>query len=80
MEDVKLTVTDSALHAASQEALKRGSGARGLRSVFEEVMMEIMFDIPSRNDIEECIVDEDVIRKKKPPILESRDKKKAKSA
>lgn len=80
MEDVKLSITEPALHAASQEALKRGSGARGLRSVFEEVMMDIMFDIPSRTDVEECLVDDAVIRKKKTPILTLKEKRKAQSA
>jgi ATP-dependent Clp protease ATP-binding subunit ClpX len=69
MENVKLTFTEDALHATAKEAIKRGSGARGLRSILEEVMLDIMFELPSRKDISECIINGEVVQKKKPPIL-----------
>ncbi|MCX7919617.1 MAG: ATP-dependent Clp protease ATP-binding subunit ClpX [bacterium] len=69
LENVKLTFTEDALHATAKEAIKRGSGARGLRAILEEVMLDIMFELPSREDIKECIITEEVVRKKKSPIL-----------
>ena len=80
MEDVKLNVSESALSAASQEALKRGSGARGLRSIFEEVLLDVMFDIPSREDVIECNLDGDVFKKIKKPEIIIKDSKKSNSA
>jgi len=68
-EGVKLTITDTALRAISKEAIAFGSGARSLRSIFEDFMLDIMYDLPERRDIEECIVDEQVVKKKKPPIF-----------
>ena len=56
MDDVKLTFTDDALKAIAEEALRRKTGARGLRSIIERIMLDVMFDAPSRKDVEECIV------------------------
>jgi ATP-dependent Clp protease ATP-binding subunit ClpX len=61
MENVELTFTDGALKALAQKAIKRGTGARGLRSILETIMLDIMFDIPSREDISACIIHEDVV-------------------
>ncbi|MDI6782972.1 MAG: ATP-dependent Clp protease ATP-binding subunit ClpX [bacterium] len=69
MEEVKLTFTEDALHTTAKEAIKRGSGARGLRAILEDVMLDIMFDLPSREDIRECIITGEVVQKKKSPIL-----------
>ena len=69
MENVKLKFTEDALRAVAVEALKRKSGARGLRAILEEAMMDIMYDIPSREDVKEVVVNEDVINKKDKPIL-----------
>jgi ATP-dependent Clp protease ATP-binding subunit ClpX len=80
MEEVKLTFTEDALHATAKEAIKRGSGARGLRSILEEVMLDIMFELPSRKDISECIINGEVVQKKKPPILIFHPTQKAKPA
>lgn len=80
MEDVKLTFTEDALHATAKEAIKRGSGARGLRSILEEVMLDIMFELPSREDISECIITGEVVQKKKTPILVFHPIQKAKPA
>lgn len=74
MENARLTLTDGAIRAAAKEAMHRKIGARGLRAILEEVMMEIMFDLPSSNDIKECIINENVIRGQGKPILILRDR------
>jgi len=68
-EDVKLKFTEDALRAVAKEALNRKSGARGLRAIVEDAMIDIMFEIPSRDDVREVIINEDVIMKKEDPIL-----------
>ncbi len=80
MEDVKLTITEPGLYAAARESIKRGAGARGLRSILEEMLLDVMFEIPSREDILECIVDENVVRKLSKPILVTRDSNNANTA
>ncbi|MDJ0784000.1 MAG: ATP-dependent Clp protease ATP-binding subunit ClpX [Desulfosarcinaceae bacterium] len=69
MEDVNLRLTDSALAAIADEALKRKSGARGLRAIMESCMLDIMYDIPSAENVKECVIGEDVILNKEDPIL-----------
>ncbi|PIR22956.1 MAG: ATP-dependent Clp protease ATP-binding subunit ClpX [Deltaproteobacteria bacterium CG11_big_fil_rev_8_21_14_0_20_45_16] len=69
LENVKLKFTEDALRAVSKEALRRKSGARGLRAILEESMIDIMYEIPSRDDVKEVIINEDVITKKEKPIL-----------
>jgi len=69
LENVKLKFTEDALRAVSKEALRRKSGARGLRAILEDAMIDIMYDIPQRDDVKEVIVNEDVITKKEKPIL-----------
>ena len=61
MDDVTLTFTDDALHAVAEKAIERNTGARGLRSILEEVMTQIMFDIPSRDDIAAVTITRDCI-------------------
>ncbi|MGH2065853.1 ATP-dependent Clp protease ATP-binding subunit ClpX, partial [Aerococcus sp. L_4] len=61
MDNVELTFTDEALEAIAQKALDRKTGARGLRSIIEEAMLEIMFEIPSREDVSKVIITESVI-------------------
>lgn len=68
-EKVDLKFTDDALHAIAKEALIRKTGARGLRGVIENAMLDIMFEIPSKTDVKECIIDADVIRRTKKPTL-----------
>lgn len=68
-EDVKLSFTEDALHAVAQKAIARKSGARGLRSVMEEAMLDIMYDIPSIEDVEECIINEQVITEGEYPVI-----------
>jgi len=69
IEKVKLRFTEGALVAIAQEALKRKTGARGLRSILETIMLDIMYDLPSQNNIQECIISEDTIRNKEKPIV-----------
>ncbi len=69
IEGVALRFTDSALSAIANEGLKQKSGARGLRSVLENCLLNIMYEIPSIKDVKECVVGEDVILNKEEPIL-----------
>ncbi|CAH0418197.1 ATP-dependent Clp protease ATP-binding subunit ClpX [Periweissella ghanensis] len=69
MEDVELEFTTEALHAMAHLAITRNTGARGLRSIIEEVMRDIMFDLPSRDDIKKVIVDEDTVNRHAEPQL-----------
>jgi ATP-dependent Clp protease ATP-binding subunit ClpX len=69
IENVKLKFTPEALQAVAREAIKRQSGARGLRSILEDVMMNLMYEIPSRRDIKEAVITEGVILNKEEPIL-----------
>lgn len=75
MDDVKLTFTEDALKAIAEEALKRKTGARGLRSIIERIMLDVMFDAPSRKDVEECVVTKDSVVDGKPPQLKLRSSK-----
>ena len=68
-ENVKLHFTDGSLRAIAREALKRKSGARGLRAILENVMLDIMYDLPSQNTIKECVINEDVILSSASPII-----------
>ena len=69
MEGVKLQFTEGALRAIAREAMRRESGARGLRAILENIMLDIMYEIPSKGNVKECIVSEDVILKGESPIL-----------
>ena len=68
-DGVDLTFNDAALKAIAQESIKRNTGARGLRGVMEGAMLDIMFEIPSKLYVKECIIDEEVIKEGKPPKL-----------
>ena len=70
LEDVKITFEENALAAIATKALKRGTGARGLRAILEEVLMDVMFDIPAREDVLEVKVTESCITNGTPPLLE----------
>ncbi len=69
IEGVKLTFTDEALRAIAKLSAERKSGARGLQAIMEDTMLDIMYEIPSRNDIRECLINEDVVLSKEKPIL-----------
>jgi ATP-dependent Clp protease ATP-binding subunit ClpX len=68
-EEVRLRFTDGALRAVARQAIKRKSGARGLRSILEGVMLDLMYDIPSRDDVEECVINEEVIEQGNKPLM-----------
>lgn len=69
MEDVTLRFTEGSLKAVAHEAMKRNSGARGLRSILENIMLDIMYEIPSQPDIRECVISEEVVTKRETPLL-----------
>ena len=69
LEGVNLRFTDSALSAVSTEALKRKSGARGLRAIMETSMLDIMYTLPSVENVKECVIGEDVVLNNEAPIL-----------
>jgi ATP-dependent Clp protease ATP-binding subunit ClpX len=72
-DDVELAFEDEALESIAEEALKRGTGARGLRAILEEVLLEVMYELPSRTDVTKCVVDRDVVLHKVAPTLLSED-------
>ena len=80
LETVRITFEESALRAVAQKALKRGTGARGLRAILEEVLLNVMFDLPSRDDVVEVRVTEACILNGSPPMLEIAPKRQKKEA
>lgn len=74
LENIDLVFEDAALDAIAEQALKRNTGARGLRSVLEDAMLEIMFEIPSQKNIDKCTISKDVILDKEKPRLTYRGK------
>ena len=68
-EDVTLRFTEGALAAVAREARKRKSGARGLRSILETAMLDVMYDLPSQNNVRECVISEEVVLNHESPIL-----------
>jgi len=77
MEKVKLSFTREALRAVAKEALRRHSGARGLRAIMEDSMLEIMYDVPFREGVKECRITDGVILKKEPPQVTFEKEKKS---
>jgi ATP-dependent Clp protease ATP-binding subunit ClpX len=69
MEGVDLSFTDPALHGIAKEALTRKTGARGLRAILEEIMFDAMYELPGKNNVRECVVTDEVVQRKKDPIL-----------
>jgi ATP-dependent Clp protease ATP-binding subunit ClpX len=69
LEDVELKFTDEALLAVAKDAVKRKSGARGLRAILESVMLDIMYDLPSMPSVQECVIGEEVIVRNESPLL-----------
>lgn len=78
LDGVSLDFSQDALKAVSEEALKRNTGARGLRSILEEVMLEVMYDIPSRTDVAKCTITRETIVRREPPRIIAVDRKKKK--
>jgi ATP-dependent Clp protease ATP-binding subunit ClpX len=69
MDGVTLKFTDGALRAIARAAMKNKAGARGLRAILENAMLDIMYDVPSRRNVREIVISEDTIDKKEPPII-----------
>ena len=69
LDNVRLKFTDSALSAIAKKAIQRKTGARGLRSILEEIMLDVMYEIPSQKGIRECFITEDSIVKRERPLL-----------
>jgi ATP-dependent Clp protease ATP-binding subunit ClpX len=69
LDNVELVLTEDALEAAAEEALGRKTGARGLRTILEETLLDVMYEIPSRKDVVKCVVNGDTIRRKVRPLL-----------
>jgi ATP-dependent Clp protease ATP-binding subunit ClpX len=78
LDDVSVEFKDGSLQAIAEEAIKRNTGARGLRAIMEEVLLDVMFELPSRDDIGRCVITCDVIMKREKPILVTRDSKRKK--
>jgi len=77
LDNVELIVADEALKAIAEAALEKEIGARGLRTVFEEVMLDVMFDIPSSPDIVQCLINEETVREgKRPQLIRESDEQK----
>ncbi|HTR22172.1 MAG TPA: ATP-dependent Clp protease ATP-binding subunit ClpX [Gemmatimonadales bacterium] len=69
LEDARLTIEKDALREIAKKALKRGTGARGLRAILEEMMTDIMFDLPSRDDVREVAITAECVTEGRPPLL-----------
>ena len=69
LDNVRLRFTEPALKQVAKKAIKKKTGARGLRSILEGVMLDVMFEVPSEKTIKECLINEDVIEKKEKPVL-----------
>jgi ATP-dependent Clp protease ATP-binding subunit ClpX len=69
MDNVELVFTPDALEAVAEQAIKRGTGARGLRAILEEVLLNTMYDLPSRTDIDQVLIDREVVVNKVNPTL-----------
>ena len=69
MEGVKLDFTEDALQAIAVEAIRRGTGARGLRAVLEEAMLDVMYDMPSSPDVIGCTISRESVSKDAAPLL-----------
>src|SRR5213596_1187691 len=80
LEEVQLTFDEAALRAVAQKALKRGTGARGLRAIVEEILTDVMFDLPTREDVEEVKITEGSVIHGTPPLLEISPQRKKKEA
>jgi ATP-dependent Clp protease ATP-binding subunit ClpX len=77
LEEVKLTFTDDALKAISKRAIERKTGARGLRSIMEDILLDTMFDLPSMTSVQEVVVNEEAVTSDAKPLMIHADQKKA---
>ncbi|HMC43203.1 MAG TPA: ATP-dependent Clp protease ATP-binding subunit ClpX, partial [Acidimicrobiales bacterium] len=72
LDEVELEFSEDALEAVAEQALLRGTGARGLRAILEEVLLEVMYDIPTRTDVGKCVVNRAVVLDRVSPTLVTR--------
>jgi len=79
MDDVELEISEDAIDAIAQQALNRKTGARGLRGIMEKIMNNIMYELPSRNDVDKCIITRETVEAEKEPELVLAEPKRAKS-
>ncbi len=75
MDNVELEFEQDALEAIAKEAIKRNTGARGLRSIIEGIMLDVMFEVPSRDDVTKCVITKKTVEEKLPPELKTKDSK-----
>ena len=75
MEGVDLEFEEAALRAVVQKAMERGTGARALRSIIEEVMLDIMYNLPDKRNVVSCTIAKDVIQKRKEPVFRYEERK-----
>ena len=73
MDDVDLEVEEDAVHAIAAKALELNTGARGLRGIFEKMMTDIMYELPSKPEVAKCIITADVVSGESEPVLVLRD-------
>lgn len=78
LDGVELEFKPDSLEAIAQEAIKRETGARGLRSIIEDIMMNVMYELPSRKDVTKCVITKDVVLRREEPLLLSENRKKKK--
>ncbi|OPL09902.1 MAG: ATP-dependent Clp protease ATP-binding subunit ClpX [Firmicutes bacterium ML8_F2] len=78
LDGVALEFKENCLQAIASEAMKRHTGARGLRAILEETLLDVMFDLPSRDDVERCVITRESVINKETPMLATRDKRKKK--
>jgi len=76
LDGVALEFQPEALKYIAQEATKRNTGARGLRAILEQIMLDVMYEIPSRDDISKCIITKDTILKREKPLMVTAERKK----
>ncbi len=73
LDDVELAFTEDSLAEVAKQAIERKTGARGLRSIIEGIMLDVMFELPSRDDIAKCTITAEVVKNKSLPVLETKD-------
>ena len=71
-EDVELTFTEEGLDAIANQAIGRGTGARGLRAILEDLLLDTMFELPGRDDVAEIVIDADTVVDRVPPTVVAR--------
>ncbi|MQF48890.1 ATP-dependent Clp protease ATP-binding subunit ClpX [SAR202 cluster bacterium AC-647-N09_OGT_505m] len=69
MDNVDLSFSDNALEEVAEDALQKKTGARGLRSIIEQTLLDVMYELPSMTEVRQCTIDADIIRGRKPPLL-----------